>query len=386
MIISANRMSTMNGNYVIAANESYTVDDMGQILIENERNDMAIFNAMLRTDMHQIQARTEGTLLESEIRAMNEASVRDLFNTIAEKIKKAWAKIKGWFQSAYSMVTAYCVRNGKAFVAANRKALATLKPDTKVPGKNFALTSGAKRNFESGIAFGAAKDIADLVKFDASASSNPSGSDMTKTVLVHYIGKDFENSDKKPYAFLKDKFFVEKTDATLGEYGSVSELQADLENGMSAVKTLKKTERDLEKEVKNILKDLQKKAKSDSKDLKDEEKTKKEREADFYRVASSAVTNGMSIYTKAMVKLVKFRLAQERIVLAKAIGKQARTESTLMESMILEAAEELETLGADSVDPADVDLEEIKNAVVDAVEEVLDQEAGEDASDEGDDE
>lgn len=387
MIISANRMSTMNGNYVIAANESYTVDDMGQILIENERNDMAIFNAMLKTDMHQIQARTEGTLLESEIRAMTESSVRDLYNSIAAKIKKYWAKIKGWFQSAYSMVTAYCVRNGKAFVAANRKALAALKPETEIPGKNFAL-KGEKRNFEAGQEFKDAKAITDLVKFDASASSNPSSSDMTKTVLAHYIGKEFENSDKKPYAFLKEKYFEELTDKPLKDYGTVSAMIADLENGMASVKTMKEAERKLEKEVKNILNDLSKKAKSDSKDLKDEEQAKKEREANFYRTASSAVTNGMSIFTKALIKLVKFRLAQERIVLAKAIGKQSRNvvESTLMESMILEAAEELETLGADSVDPADVDLEEIKNAVVDAVEEVLDQEAGEGSSDEGDDE
>ena len=116
MIISANRMSTMNGNIVIAANESYGVDDMGRILIENEMNDMAIFNAMLKSDMHELQARNEGTLLESEIRSLNESSIRDTFNAIIAKLKKFWAKIKGFFQKAYSMVTAYCVRNGKAFI------------------------------------------------------------------------------------------------------------------------------------------------------------------------------------------------------------------------------------------------------------------------------
>lgn len=382
MVISANRMSTMNGNFVIAANESYSVDDMGRILMENEMNDMAIFNAMLKSDMYEIQARTEGTLLESEIQSMNESSIRDLFDSIIAKIKKAWAKIKGWFQSAYSMVTAYCVRNGKAFLAANRKALSELNGTTKVEGTYYK----EKKHIEDSVKFGTAKKISEIVKFDSSKSV--SGSDMTKAVLTHYLGKSFENSDKSPYEFLKDKSFDKVVDGTVEDYGGKSKLMADIENGMTSVKALKETEKSLEKEVKDILKELQSKAKSEASDLKGKKADEKSSEADFYRVASTAVTNGMASYTKAVIKCVKFRLAQERIVLAKAIGKQARTESTLLESIILSIREEAEELGADTVDPEDVDLEEIKNAVVDAVEEVLDQEDGDDSSDidDGDDE
>ena len=379
MVISANRMSTMNGNYVIAANESYSVDDMGRILIENEMNDMAIFNAMLKSDMCELQARTEGTLLESEIQSMNEASIRDLFDSIAAKIKKAWAKIKGWFQSAYSMVTAYCVRNGKAFIAANRKALSELNDSTKVEGTYYSAN-----RFEETVKFGTAKNIANIVGFDPEKSA--SKSDITKSVLSHYLGKSFADSDKSPYEFLKDKKFEKVVNGTVSSYGGKAKLMSDIENGMSSVKKLKETEKKLEAEVKNILKELQQKAKSEASDLKGKKADEKSKEADFYRIASTAVTNGMASYTKAIIKCVKFRLAQERIVLAKAIGKQARTEATLLESMILEIKEEAEELGADTVDPSDVDLEEIKNAVVDAVEEVLDQESDDDigGSDEDD--
>lgn len=377
MIISANRMSTMNGNYVIAANESYGVDDMGRILIENEMNDMAIFNAMLKCDMHEIQARNEGTLLESEIRALNESSIRDTFNAIIAKLKKFWAKIKGFFQKAYAMVTAYCVRNGKAFISANRKALSELSDDTVVKGKNFAAIG----RFENDVAPKTVEGLAALVKYSGESVSS---SDMTKTVLKDYLGKEF-SGEEKPYEFMKKHYFTELTDATLKQYGGKAALQADLENGMSSVKALKKAERELEKQVKSHIKDLQKKANDAAKDLEGKEKDEKAKEADHYRVASTAVTNAMSTYTKALVKAVKFRLAQDRIVLAKAIGKHAQVESTLLESMILEAEEDIETLGDDTVDPSDVDLEEIKDAVVDAVEEVLDQEDGS-ASDEGDDE
>ena len=376
MIISANRMSTMNGNFVIAANESYGVDDMGRILIENEMNDMAIFNAMLKSDMHELQARNEGTLLESEIRSLNESSIRDTFNAIIAKLKKFWAKMKGFFQKAYSMVTAYCVRNGKAFIAANRKALSELSDDTVVKGKNFAAG-----RFENDVAPKTVEGLAALVKY---AGESVTSSDMTKTVLQDYLGKGY-SGDEKPYEFMKKNYFKELTDATLKEYGGKAALQADLENGISSVKALKKAERELEKQVKNHIKDLQKKANDAAKDLEGADKDAKSKEAEHYRVASTAVTNAMSSYTKALVKAVKFRLAQDRIVLAKAIGKQAHVEATLLESMILEAEGDVETLGDDTVDPADVDLEEIKDAVVDAVEEVLDQEDGS-ASDEGDDE
>lgn len=378
MIISANRMSTMNGNFVIAANESYGVDDMGRILIENEMNDMAIFNAMLKTDMYEIQARNEGTLLESEIIAMTESSMRDTFNSIIAKLKKFWAKIKGFFQKAYSMITAYCVRNGKAFIAANRKALANLSDDTVVKGKNWSGEQIEKAaNFDGSTA----ATIEDLVKY---AGSSKTSSEIAKVVLKHYLGDAYQE-DKKVFECLKEKHFKELTDAKLSAYGGKAKLQADLENGMSAVKTLKKAERELEKTIKKDIKDLQKKANDAAKDLKGTEKDDKTKEAEYYRVASTATTNAMSSYVKGITKAVKFRLAQDRIVLAKAIGKQAQVESTLLESMILEAQEDIEALGDDTVDPADVDLEEIKNAVVDAVEEVLDQE-DDSASDEGDDE
>lgn len=379
MIISANRMSTMNGNFVIAANESYGVDDMGRILIENEMNDMAIFNAMLKTDMYEIQARNEGTLLESEITALTEGSIRDTFNSIIEKLKKFWAKIKGFFQKAYSMITAYCVRNGKAFIAANRKALANLSDDTVVKGKNWSGEQIEKAaNFDGA----SAANIEKLVEY---AGSSKSSSEISKIVLKHYLGDAYQE-DKSVFECLKDKCFKEYTDAKLSVYGGKAKLQADLENGMSSVKTLKKAERELEKTIKKDIKELQKKANDAAKDMKEgTDKDNKNKEAEYYRVASSATTNAMSAYVKGITKAVKFRLAQDRIVLAKAIGKQAQVESTLLESMILEAEEDVETLGDDTVDPADVDLEEIKNAVVDAVEEVLDQEDGSE-SDEGDDE
>lgn len=346
-IISANRFSKMNGNYVIAANESYGVGDIGRILIENDRNDMAIFNAALKSDMYELQCRTEGTLLESEIQSLSENAIQDFFKSIIEKLKKFWAKAKGVFKKAYAMITAYVVRNGKAFIAANKKAIANLKDSTQLKGEVWVLKSNADTvaaDF-SKIDIETAKKSVD--NMDASAS------EITKSCLkLMFPAYD---GDTNLYKWLKEDAFEKKSGATLGECGGRNTLVAMLENGMKPIKELKKQEREMEKSIKESLKELETAARNAAKNTKDDEAAKDAhtKQANYYKAASTGITNAMSSAMRAAIRLHKFQLSNARIALAKAIGVQATTESTLLESMMLEAAEDLEDV-EDEVDSADL--------------------------------
>lgn len=382
-IISANRYSKMNGNYVIAANESYGTEDIGRILIENEQNDMAIFNAVLKSDLHEIRARQEGTLLESEIQALSENAVKDLFNTIIAKLKKFWAKLKGVFQKAYAMITAYVIRNGKAFITANKKALADLKDDVELKGEMYVPEGGLKRIDQEMAALGAHATVK-VIRDDVVAKMDrgSSASEITKAAIKHFI-KDY-NEDKTVYEFLKDKYYKKATNPTLAQCGGKVELQGLLLDGTKSIKALKKEEKKFEAQMKTSIKELENAARKVADTAEGEAKEAAAKEANFYKTASTAFTNGMSVTMKASIKLVKFQLAQARIALAKAIGASVKMESTLLESMIMEAAEgieDMEDADATSLTPEEA---EIAAEVMDTVAEIIEDEAEGCTSDDND--
>ena len=389
-IISANRFSKMNGNFIIAANESYGVEDMGRILVENERNDQAIFTAALMSDMHEIKCRTEGTLLESELQSLSESSVKEFFNSIIEKLKKFWAKIKGFFKRAYAMITAYVVRNGKAFIAANRKELNKLSDATEIKGKVYIPISGnVDKNLSEDIDWkyfnigkdGSADEKAKSItgEFGADAST----SDMTKAMLKEAAGF---NEEGNFYKWLKEHSYKEATDPTLKECGGVNFLTAMLENGMTPIKKIREKEKKAEKDLQQAIKKLQDEQKKIQRDSDDKEKSDAAGKlANFYKTASTGMTNAMSTAISAIVKLEKFKLAQARIAIARGIAKNNVVESTLFESQIqqiLEDASEMEDSTPEAGEDPEIDAAAEK--VVDAVEELIDS-AAENAADEGGD-
>lgn len=368
MIISANRSSTMNGNYIIAANESYGIDDMGRILIENEMNDMAIFNAILKSDMHEIRAQQEGTLLESEIQALSENAVQDMFKAIIAKLKKFWAKMKGVFKKAYAMVSAYVVRNGKAFVAANKKAIANLSDTSVVKGEIFAPKNGLYK----GDAVVGKLNIDTFVKVDGGAA------EMAKAGLKACYG-EFEGS---LYDHLKKENFEKKTDPTLAQCGGKMALVTVLENGMATIKALQKTEKEAEKALKDSIKKLEAEAKSAAKKAEGEAKEAAQKDVTKYRNASTALTNCMSSVSRAQIRLAKFQLAQARIALARAIAGEVKMESALLESMILEAEEEIEDAISDDATPIENEAPETAEEILELVADALKDAAEEAGSEE----
>lgn len=382
-IISANRFSKMNGNFIIAANESYGVEDMGRILVENERNDQAIFTAALMSDMHEIKCRTEGTLLESELQSLSESSVKEFFNSIIEKLKKFWAKIKGFFKRAYAMITAYVVRNGKAFIAANRKELDKLPSNAPIKGEFYAPTGG---NAEK-LPFDA--DYRKITKemIEPDGEYNEGSSEINKRMLVLSV-KGFDG-EGNVYKYLKEKNFTKVTNnGTLAAWGGKDKLMAIIENGMTPVKNIRKNEREAEKAIKDAIKALESQAKSDKNNT---DKSNEEREAagkklNYYRAATSGMTSAMSTCVSATIKMQKFMLAQARIALAKAIAKNNVTESTLLESEIRQIIEDASEMEDSAPAPGeDPEVDAAAEKVVDAVEELIDS-AAEDAADEGGDE
>lgn len=112
-IYSNNRTGSM-ALAQVAANESYTSEDFGRILYESQLNDMAFFEAILACDFKEINGLREGTILESEVASLNEASLKELANKAIEGLKLFWGKIKAAFEDAIDKIALYIMKDGKS--------------------------------------------------------------------------------------------------------------------------------------------------------------------------------------------------------------------------------------------------------------------------------
>ena len=124
-IYSANRTGSPTGMVVENNANVYTSGDYGRILYECEYNDMLMFEAVMATDMNELQGLREGTILEAELKKLNKESLTSMKTKIIEGLKAFWAKIKGWFQDQKVKLAAYvardCAKTASKFEAVKAK-------------------------------------------------------------------------------------------------------------------------------------------------------------------------------------------------------------------------------------------------------------------------
>lgn len=115
-IYSANRTGSVVAE-TARCNEGYTAADLGRIMYESQVNDMAIFESIVLTDLAEAKGIAEGTLLLSEAEEANKKTAKEIIETLKKKIIRFWEKIKGAFKAAITKISAYLLRNNKAFIA-----------------------------------------------------------------------------------------------------------------------------------------------------------------------------------------------------------------------------------------------------------------------------
>ena len=128
-IYSKNRSGSMALDTVKVEN-SYGMHNSGRVLYEAVMNEKTLFDCMIANDMNEIKGIKEGTILESEVESLNEATIKELVNKIKDGILKFWAKLKQIFKDAMNKIAAYVMGDCKAF-ALEFKKFAEKHPDSK---------------------------------------------------------------------------------------------------------------------------------------------------------------------------------------------------------------------------------------------------------------
>lgn len=351
-IYSANRVAGMNESSV-RPNLSYIgTTGAARAMYESTINMHTLEESMLMSDFAEVKGLTEGTILESELKSINENAVTDFVKKGKELLKKLMEKIKGIFKTVYAKLTKWFLRNGKAYVAMHRKTVLTKSLDS-----NFEIDKYRKRT----------KNPADLCKSILEKQKSDIGKyDVARNVqrnsrregdyalaILNNSGIKVGNLADLKKAFI-DKCFAEEStlDGSSISQSFRTEILSTIENGKKPIKDLKKMESEIIKSIKTKMNDLDKCEKKNNKSDKQSETI------EYIRKELSGFQSLANSLTSAGIAAVKFDIKQSRAIVAAIVAYSPKTESALLMEMEMDAAaDEVDDTfsGVEEIDPEDVE-------------------------------
>lgn len=354
-IYSTNRAGTV-ASVEVVANESYRASDIGRIMYESQVNDQALFEATLAADFSEIAGLREGTLLESEIAAFNEANTKSFFATLKEKLAAFWAKIKGVFKAAIQKIAAYVLRDGKAFV------------------KEFEAVEAKGKRF-----VGKIEDAAYI--FNGDAVELPKVADAEKYVASHKEGdmpnsKEIVNSvlgaeDAASYKKAAVEKLIGKKTIDNHDKAAVEVMKKNLSGGSDLIKGLRDEEKRVNSglaDLKKIIEETERNCLAANKDAKKEDKDNTANAIKRATVILGAYETVVSTMTSVKIAAAKTVITNSRKILAKMLSDMKGGSEAQHEAAAITAEDEVETaLDDDLATPADDETQkEIDELVAEA--------------------
>ena len=357
-IYSANRSGMMEASTMIADGE-YTSSDLGRIMYESEVNDMAIFEAIIASDLQEAKAIQEGTLLESEAVKFNRQNAEGLLGKIEDRLKRFWAKIKAAIKDVINKIAAYVLRDGKAFAKLFKEKYKGKKFesfDTKVFNTEYeAKKIPAMMSYFS---------IPVLLKYadkNARSSENKSVKDIVADVFKDCgknLGLDSSvTTVSEVISNIKEDMYV---DGKIGP-SDVDKLLSLVENGKKSIAQMKAYNNHIDKDMKSAIDYVRSLSRAKSQD------------EDAYKLrnamhACTAFEQLASATTKINIMCVKAQIKQARVNLSEILGNVVQESAVLIEAAALDAAAEVD----DAMSPDVTEEIEATPELKDDVEDIVD--------------
>lgn len=280
----------------VCVNESYTDGDISTILYETECNDMAFFEAILYSDLTEIRDLREGVITEAEAEEKNEKDTESATNKIVEKLKKFWAKIKGFFKSIVDKIVAFCDGDG---VKLKHQIMNALKEKPNWKGSiNFNEYDFVSFYKKCKIAV----DFNDLKKYINTESDAETGRKAVNKLLAESIG----DSDATTSNFAKKCVEKAKTQKVINK-SNINDYLDTIATGRILIKTIKLKQKELEASINDFLKE----AKNGVKEHSSISKLNKQ---------ASTLETYISVASKGLIAVTKANISSVRVALGKALA------------------------------------------------------------------
>jgi hypothetical protein len=362
-IYSANRMSSVRTGSMRPDMSYAGTAGIGRCMYESTVNDCILGESLLMQDFNEVRAMREGTVLESEMRVMQENVVTDFFKKCKELLIKLGKKIAGIFRQVYAKLTQWFVRSGKMYVKMHRKTVLSkdirnLEIKKYRKPKNFKADTKVKEisdQFNNLI-----KDVKNKNKTDMKIAVNfnnyRDSSVSTKETSEYKYELLGINEDDDYYEHLMNAAY-EDEDTVSASNISLTKTLDNVEKGSETIRNLKKLEKTFKENIKkaqSAITTLEGKV-----NKMEESDSNKKSNTDYItqiRSSVSAFQQAMNTATSAAIRVVKFSIKQDRSVIAQIVAYTPKAENGLL---MREAAED----AADEVDeildsPAEEDVAE----------------------------
>lgn len=306
---------------------------LARCMYESAVNEYALDESMLMQDFNEVRAVREGTVLESEMYAIQEASIKGFFEKAKEILTKLGQKIMGVFRTVYAKLTKWIVRNGKAYVALHRKTVLT-KDISKLTIKKYRMP----KSFDVSAATNTIKLNIGNINIENPTKHAGTPDEYGKSLLKQYLA----NKDTSEYPkFLMDSAFEEEKDIEGSKIsGRLTKILDNVSTGSKPIKDLKKTEKDLIKKIKEAKQGLDKlEKKITGNDNKTDSDSKKLEGIPYVRAEVGALQTAVNTITSAAIKVCRYGIKQDRSVIAQIVAYSPKSESNIY---MIEAAEDAE--------------------------------------------
>lgn len=245
MIYTVNESATKK----ITTDSKYS--NFASILYESEQNDMAIFEAALACDFHEVKGLQEGTILQSEVAALTEANMKEMLKTVKEALIRVRDKIIELYHRVIDYIGNYIIKDGKK-LAERWNRYKTTYPDHKYQIEVMTIDEDAAakyklNNFD-------AMAMANEVNDNAYAEKADAAQILTKA-LSERVGQEVGSAAEFKKVAL-DKVY-KKVDASIEV---LDKLAADLTSN-ATIKELREEEGKIRELFDRYMKDLEERAK-----------------------------------------------------------------------------------------------------------------------------
>lgn len=331
-IYSANRSGSM-GTAQAIAREGYTADAIGVIMTECVINDQKLFEACLGADFREVNALREGTITESEIRALTEANVKAMIENAKKALQAFWEKLKGAFKVAMENISAYILRDGKAFAAKYRRVAKDYKGGAVQVDKVPVRTDVEVKT----------PSIDELEKMIRNNMNNQNitKKDYAGRMLAKLVPNGGENVEPADYRKkMIEACFNKEGTVSSSDTARINKMLATLENASATIKGLSRCKKEAEQAIKKTAKAIQ-----------DVERGEGHKDAvKAVSILLGACQMALSTSTSTAIKITKMEVSASRKTLGKMMSKMGGGSEEAQQEAAVVGGDEVADALDDSVD------------------------------------
>lgn len=359
---SMNEHSNLSSNFEFPVVEGYRgTIGCGLAIVEGYQNDLALFTAAVQSDITEMASIKEG----ADITSLQEASISGMWEAIKQFFIKLGAKIKSLFTAFMAKIEGHFTKDLKGYVKKyeknlNGKDFKDMKAKYAAPKNDKSyVKANAYPNYNIGVSY-----VKDWKEDDTERA------DIIETIYRKVPDASGVSSAKEYDDWYHEQVFEDEEEKDDWDYPAIRAIADRLVENTKCVSDIKKESENQQKHIREIIKEIEKEEKrvndlykgnktgkaddkrsyvlqydanaekdkrtvsqTTAKDSAGNDIANMQRAVSMARMQASCYQEVVLHISQVIMKEVKFGLAQDKRIFAKAIAYKTVKEETLLNAI-----------------------------------------------------